>query len=104
MTETLITRETAILGETIGYPFYTFPNVPTQTLVQQWLRKRKDLHVEIMYMDQVLLFGYNVTEMELNVEFGEYFCTNMGERAQYLGWSYEEALEHGLQYALKLLK
>jgi hypothetical protein len=99
MEEQLITKETAVLGESIGYPFYTYPNVPTQSLLQKWLREVHNIYVSTR--ESLAITG------EL-----EYVCTVNGKYINH-GIKYkpinrfdtwEEALEIGLQEALKLIE
>jgi len=65
----------------------------TQSLLQKWLREVHNIHIDIPYMDEVLMFGYKITTMNNNTEVIEIYKYN----------SYEEALEIGLQEALKLI-
>jgi hypothetical protein len=98
MQEQLITKETAVLGEIIGYPFYTYPNVPTQSLLQKWLREVHEISVEstsCWWDDGKKEFEYNVYKKDLG---GDSPCSLSVFK------TYEEALEVGLQEALKLIE
>jgi hypothetical protein len=87
MQEELITKETAVLGESIGYPFYTYPNVPTQSLLQKWLREVHNIFITVNINLYCAIFH--------NKDF--YMVTDYYN-------SYEEVLEVGLQEALKLIE
>lgn len=100
MTETLITRETAILGETIGYPFYTFPNVPTQSQVQKWLRDKHRLHITVNF-ELSMKWWYSVDRSPYD-EFDDEISFILENFSEFE--TYESALESGIQYALTLVK
>jgi hypothetical protein len=65
-------------------------NIPTQSLLQQWLREVHNLHIEISRTYTTGLYVYQYFIDTENQLFG--FQT------------YEEALEKGLEEALKLIK
>lgn len=73
---------------------YTYRySAPTQSLLQKWLREKHKIHVQILpynhkYLISLLKYGQNGS----NPNFDEEHST------------YEEALEIGLQEALKLIK
>lgn len=77
---------------------YKLVPAPTQTDLQDWLRIEHKIHIQIIYMDDVLKYGFKITTIEDNTDsydiFNNEFCG---------GWEYEEALEHGLVNALKIL-
>lgn len=69
-------------------------NIPTQSLLQKWLREVHNLHITIDYNKSGKFNCRLCDEVENNLSiklFGEYFN------------SYEEALEIGLYQALKLI-
>ena len=73
---------------------FTYPKIvctqPTQSLLQKWLREVHNIHIEI---NRTYEKGYYLYEYFIN------------KNKQLFGFkSYEEALEIGLQEALKLLK
>jgi hypothetical protein len=82
-------------------------SAPTQSLLQKWLREVHQLYVEVQ-VDQTTYpkFHFEVTRFEGNPK-------DLSERewgweskyhAEYLYRTYEEALETGLQVALKLIE
>lgn len=90
-------------GYTIGYAF-CFSNVneqsekgilaPTQPLLQRWLREIKQVEIVVSprNKDKGMFYGCSVLTDDLHTSVGSEFK------------SYEEALEKGLMFALKLLK
>ena len=69
-------------------------SAPTQSLLQKWLRERHGINVFLNYNYRRIGFLYNLH----NLEFGNYYTSNPSFN------TYEEALEEGLQQALKLIK
>lgn len=67
---------------------------PTQSLLQKWLREKHNTHLEITMRDNKWVCWV------YNLPFDDYLDT---EIASTDGNSYEEALEKGLQEALKLI-
>ncbi len=61
---------------------------PTQSLLQKWLREEHKEHIKVVYMNETNTYNSSLTMRSM-------------------GWSnfktYEEALEKGLQEALKLI-
>jgi len=119
MTEQLITFETAKLAKEKGLPqlnngiYYTKDkehclvgwgidnlreySAPTQSLLQKWLREVHDIHVCVITFNNskglyTIYTTYNKEEYHGNRDAQVWFKT------------YEEALEIGLQEALKLIK
>jgi hypothetical protein len=103
MKDELVTIETAKLAKEKGFSSesYLEPSnyciTPTQSLLQRWLREVHNIHVEIWF-DNTQLDGfpylyeiYNQQNQEGDIN-GHYFD------------NYEEALEEGLQEALKLIE
>lgn len=69
---------------------------PTQFLAQKWLREIKGMHVEISYM-----YGdYWIYDI---LTIPEHDLVGLSDRPLLRYKSYEEALEAGLQEALKLI-
>lgn len=107
MEEQLITKETAVLGEILGYPFKTYPNVPTQSLLQKWLREVHNIYVE-SYHD----LSSDGKSIQYYTSWGFLQQKNIEGKQNVNGWydeyndwkKYEEALEFGLQEALKLIE
>lgn len=112
MTEELVTLETAKMLREKGFQqrkylinvstlhhCYKYLSVPPQSVAQKWLRETKNLHIEI-YRNAC---GYGYTIVKANngtwMEDDDTKGPNDGGN-----WdTYEEALEAGLQEALKLI-
>ena len=94
MTEELVTLETAKLLKEKG--MFTDIEFPTQSIVQKWLRENKKLHIEISYM-----YGDYWTYDILAIP--EHDLVGLSDRPIIHYKSYEEALEAGIQEALKLI-
>jgi hypothetical protein len=94
MTEELVTLETAKLLKEKG--MFTDIEFPTQSIVQKWLRENKKLHIEISYM-----YGDYWTYDILTIP--EHDLVGLSDRPIIHYKSYEEALEAGIQEALKLI-
>ena len=98
MEDKLISKETSILGESIGYPFKTYPNVPTQSLIQRWIREIHKININIKHIPHNQKYGYSLT--------GSYNEGTHGILKSYDFKSfetYEKALEEGLQECLKII-
>ena len=87
--------------EKLGYE-NKFPNdlnvgfilAPSQAFLQKWLRDEFHILVEVIF--DTVTFGYRIFNPH---KVDNYFTTPKWEN-----WNYEEALEVGLQEALKLIK
>ena len=94
MTEELVTLETAKLLKEKG--MFTDIEFPPQSVAQKWLRETKNLHIEIPYM-----YGnywiYNILTIP------NHDLVGLSDRPIIRYNTYEEALEAGLQEALKLI-
>lgn len=94
MTEELVTLETAKLLKEKG--MFTCIEFPPQSIAQKWLRETKNLHIEIPYM-----YGnywiYNILTIP------NHDLVGLSDRPIVHYNTYEEALEAGLQEALKLI-
>lgn len=112
MTEELITLETAKLLKEKGFQqrkylinvstlhhCYKYLSVPPQSVAQKWLRETKNLHIEIYRnacgYGYIIVKANNGTWMEDDDAKGPNDGGNWD--------TYEEALEEGLQEALKLI-
>lgn len=118
MTEELVTLETAkmlrekgfneycrfVIGEdrvisdiisTWNLPPNSFP-APTQSIAQKWLREAKSLHIEICYSYNKYWY-YDILTIPKRDFVG------LASRPFVKHNTYEEALEAGLQEALKLI-
>lgn len=71
----------------LNYNFVCY--APTQSLLQKWLREVHSIHIEINKEKENVFFAFNNHSIKEQIGFGS---------------SYEEALEKGLQGALKLIK
>lgn len=94
MTEELVTLETAKLMKEKG--MFTDIEFPPQSIAQKWLRDTKCLHIEIGYMygDYWL---YDILTIPTHDLIG------LSDRPIVRYNTYEEALEAGIQEALKLI-
>jgi hypothetical protein len=94
MTEELVTLETAKLLKEKG--MFTDIEFPPQSIAQKWLRDTKCLHIEIGYMygDYWL---YDILTIPTHDLIG------LSDRPIVRYNTYEEALEAGIQEALKLI-
>lgn len=74
-----------------------YTSAPSQTILQKWLR---EVHYVIVFIAPLIPdckeFGYTVICVQQSDKLNEIDCTNFDN-------SYELALEHGLEEALKLL-
>lgn len=97
MTEELVTLETAKLLKDKGmFPCIEFP---PQSVAQKWLRETKNIHICIY--NCACGYGYEISKADngTHIASSVYKGTNDGDK-----WDiYEEALEAGLQEALKLI-
>ena len=94
MTEEFVTLETAKLLKEKG--MFTDIEFPTQSIVQKWLRETKDLHIGICYSHK-LFWYYEIMSVSNHVLVG------LANRPSIHYNTYEEALEAGIQEALKLI-
>jgi hypothetical protein len=79
-----------------AYNYYQC-SAPTQALLQKWLRDIHNIHVVLLPNDEGL-YGFAITIANRN-----HTDSNRFELDEITG-NYEEALEKGLQEALKLIK
>lgn len=98
MEEQLITLETAkMLNDILPYRCYY---QPTQSLLQKWLREIKNLHIAIIR--NACGYGYDICKADNGTHIADGVFDGPNDGGQ---WdTYEEALETGMQEALKLLK
>lgn len=98
MNDQLISIETAKLANSKGFPCYIKVNdFPTQSLLQKWLREKHGINVEVFLSYE---FPYN-TYFYRVMKIGKYFTLSHTDFESNI---YEEALEAGLQEALKLIE
>tara|TARA_R110002020_G_C15845609_1_gene735618 strand:+ start:139 stop:600 length:462 start_codon:yes stop_codon:yes gene_type:complete len=88
------------LGD-LSNEYYTLYERPTQSLLQRWLREVYNVHIQIQVLGQ-FVDGENKFYCQV-VEFGKNKWISKFVSSK-LKYSYEEALEKGLQEALKLIK
>lgn len=83
----------AMMYENIGY-------APTQSLLQKWLREVHNIHIDIP-------FYHSLNESKPFGLFMDMKRNNHWDYVEYTGndafATYEDALEHGLQEALKII-
>jgi hypothetical protein len=94
MTEELVTLETAKLMKEKG--MFTDIKFPPQSIAQKWLRETKNIHIEISYMYENYWL-YDILTIPTHDLIG------LSDRPIIRYNTYEEALEAGLQEALKLI-
>lgn len=94
MTEELVTLETAKLLKEKG--MFTDIEFPPKSVAQKWLRETKNLHIEISYMYENY-WTYDILTIPRHDLIG------LSDRPIIRYNTYEEALEAGLQEALKLI-
>lgn len=97
MTEELVTLETAKLLKDKG--MFIDIEFPPQSVAQKWLRETKNIHICIY--NCACGYGYEISKADngTHIASSAYKETNDGEK-----WDvYEDALEAGLQEALKLI-
>ena len=76
-------------------------SAPTQSLLQRWLREEHNIHVIPMISSNVVYYGYEIIKYSSENENGKHIDADF---KQPFSKTYEEALEVGLQEALKLIK
>lgn len=97
MTEELVTLETAKLLKDKG--MFIDIEFPPQSIAQKWLRETKNIHICIY--NCACGYGYEISKADngTHITSSVYEGPNDGGK-----WDvYEEALEAGLQEALKLI-
>lgn len=94
MTEELVTLETAKLLKEKGM-FTDIEFIP-QSIAQKWIREIKNLHIEISYMYENY-WTYDILTIPRHDLIG------LSDRPIVRYNIYEEALEAGIQEALKLI-
>lgn len=122
MTEELVTLETAkllkekgfneycknvidinnILNETLYRTNGNLPkqcfSLPTQSIAQKWLRETKNLHITIY--NSASGYTYDISKADMGTVL---YCFLEGPNDAGNWDTYEEALENGIQKALKLI-
>lgn len=83
-------------------------SAPTQSLLQKWLREVHNIHVEIYSWYTGTFYAFNLFKGKdstnlVDIDWSE-SNTYHKERGTSSVYSYEEALEKGLQSALKLIQ
>lgn len=97
MDEKFVTLDTFKLLTEQGFCYCHFP---TQSFAQKWLREAKNLHIAIVR--NACGYGYDICKADNGtfIDAGIFDGPNDGGQ-----WdTYEEALETGIQEALKLIK
>lgn len=80
-----------------GFCYYHFP---TQSFAQKWLRETKNMHIAIIR--NACGYGYDICKADNGTFIAAGIFDDPNDGGQ---WdTYEEALEAGIQEALKLLK
>lgn len=88
-------------GIDLSNELYEAYSAPTQSLLQKWLREVHAIHIQIQVLGQ-FVNGKNKFYSQV-IEFGEnkWISKLISEKTKF---TYEEALEIGLQESLKLIK
>lgn len=96
MEEELITIDTLNMLLDKGFEYLIYP---TQSLAQKWLRETKNLHISIIR--NACGYGYDICKADNGTHITDGIFDDPNDGGQ---WdTYEEALEAGLQEALKLI-
>lgn len=85
---------------------------PTQSLLQKWLREEKDILVEVTFSNRLSRKLYEAAHEKPSLNFSWKIYTSIKDPEHIFNefWSdgtfetYEEALEEGLQRALKMVR
>ena len=97
-----------INGELVNTIFSSKDHIhaPTQSLLQKWLREVHNTHIQVYTMQRWLETGNNMEiYFEVNLKIGNNLNGMSNVKSNTLEFNYyEEALEIGLQEALKLIK
>ncbi len=97
MTEELVTLETAKLLKEKG--MFTDIQFPSQSIAQKWLRETKNLHISIIR--NACGYSYDICKADNGTHIAEGIFKGANDGGE---WdTYEEALEAGIQEALKLI-
>lgn len=97
MEEDYITHEQAVLLRELGFPE---ESLPTQSLVQKWLRSEKKLHIEIKYSHNTLPPFYIGMVFNYNRIAGNDFIMKATQHYS----TYEEVLSEGIDICIEVLK
>lgn len=97
MEDKLITIDTLNMLLDKGFEYLVYP---TQSLAQKWLRETKNLHISIIR--NACGYGYDICKADNGTHIADGIFDGSNDGGQ---WdTYEEALEAGIQKALKLIK
>lgn len=77
---------------------------PTQSVLQKWLREKHNIHVNPISNFTTRFGDYNLEIIFINKNIIDSIVFREPEKLKSFFDSYEEALEKGLQEALKLIK
>lgn len=103
MVEHLVTSETSIIAEQKGFRSLT---IPTQSLLQKWLRETYGIDISIDVVDNSREGYYELVWMKNDIrDYNDEECFDSVRRFYHKGKfrTYEEALEEGLIQGLKLI-
>lgn len=97
MIEELVTLETAKMLKEKG--MFTDIQFPSQSIAQKWLRETKNLHLSIIR--NACGYSYDICKADNGTHIAEGVFKGPNDGGE---WdTYEEALEAGIQEALKLI-
>lgn len=96
MEDKLITIDTLNMLLDKGFEYLIYP---TQSVAQKWLRETKNLHISIIR--NACGYGYDICKADNGTHITDGIFKGSNDGGQ---WdTYEEALEVGIQEALKLV-
>jgi hypothetical protein len=97
MKEEFVALETAKMLKEKG--MFTDIEFPPQSIVQKWLRETKNLHISIIR--DACGYGYDICKADNGTHITDGIFKGSNDGGQ---WdTYEEALEVGIQEAIKLI-
>lgn len=94
-------------GSDYSCKYYVMYAMPTQASLQKWLREQYNCIVEAIYQKHNSVFGGRIFYISTVDYYGKEMNLPMSGKCDYMSdtyFKYEEALEIGLQEALKLIK
>lgn len=108
----VITQNQTLSGNFLSYFHDRFISTPSQSLLQKWLREEKDILVEVTFSSRLSRKLYEAAHEKPSLNFSWKIYTSIKDPSHFFPefWTddtfetYEEALEKGLQEALKMVR
>lgn len=108
----VITQNQTLSGNFLSYFHDRFISTPSQSLLQKWLREEKGILVEVVFSNRLSRKLYEAAHKKPSLNFSWKIYTSIKDSEHIFNefWSngtfetYEEALEEGLQRALKMVR